>query len=232
MDYIKHYYKLVTRAKTRNIDVYLETHHIIPRCVGGSDTIDNLVRLTPEEHYLAHQILVKIFKGNSKILNASIMMRPSRPSNKLYGWLKKKYSKIRSGEMSGEGNTNYGKFWIHSKVEKRSKLLVVGEKIPDGWEIGRKIKFSGKPCQYCGIEHYKNANTCSPKCRSYLKSESIKIIDENLQNILDDFIVSKSITKTLKKYNISGRRGNSHLSGILKSMGIPVLRRRNTAGIA
>ena len=36
---------------------YLEKHHIVPRCLGGSDDPSNIVELTFEEHVEAHHIL-------------------------------------------------------------------------------------------------------------------------------------------------------------------------------
>lgn len=52
MNYQKIYQNLVQRSKNRILEssVYTETHHIIPRCIGGSDFANNLVELTPEEH--------------------------------------------------------------------------------------------------------------------------------------------------------------------------------------
>jgi ssDNA-binding Zn-finger/Zn-ribbon topoisomerase 1 len=38
---------------------YSENHHIIPRSLGGKDTPDNLVSLTPREHFIAHFLLYK-----------------------------------------------------------------------------------------------------------------------------------------------------------------------------
>lgn len=98
MDYEKHYYALTNRASTRIIDGYTEKHHIKPKCLGGTDDGSNLVRLTPEEHYLAHQLLVKIYPSNRKLLFAARMMTVSaigqRTKNKMYGWLKRKISEV------------------------------------------------------------------------------------------------------------------------------------------
>ena len=55
MDYKKIYQQIIDRARSRSITGYKETHHIIPRCLGGTDDPMNLVDLTPEEHYVAHQ---------------------------------------------------------------------------------------------------------------------------------------------------------------------------------
>lgn len=36
-----------------------EQHHIIPRCIGGSDDADNLIYLTYQEHFTAHRLLAE-----------------------------------------------------------------------------------------------------------------------------------------------------------------------------
>jgi hypothetical protein len=54
MNYFKIYKSLIERAINRNLEEYTESHHIIPRCMNGTDDIENLVNLTPEEHYIAH----------------------------------------------------------------------------------------------------------------------------------------------------------------------------------
>lgn len=102
MDYSKHYNSLIIRAKTRIIDGYVEKHHIIPKCLGGTDDISNIVILTPEEHFLAHQLLVKIYPENKSIIFAARMMCVGsdnhKRNNKLYAWLKRRYYASRIGE--------------------------------------------------------------------------------------------------------------------------------------
>ena len=58
------YYKIIARAKQRNhqkqkYDGY-QTHHIIPRCMGGSDEPDNLVVLSYKEHRVCHRLLINM----------------------------------------------------------------------------------------------------------------------------------------------------------------------------
>jgi hypothetical protein len=42
---------------------YSETHHILPKCLGGKDK-NNLVKLTAKEHYIAHALLTKFIIGD------------------------------------------------------------------------------------------------------------------------------------------------------------------------
>lgn len=60
---------------------YVEVHHIIPKCLGGSNNNDNLVVLTQKEHRIAHLVLSKVITGNPKIqLNANKMGRNNNRS--------------------------------------------------------------------------------------------------------------------------------------------------------
>ncbi len=70
MNYEKNYYDYLSYIKslhrvklnTSAFDyVYYEYHHIIPKCVGGTDEDFNLVLLTAREHFLAHYLLCKIY---------------------------------------------------------------------------------------------------------------------------------------------------------------------------
>ena len=65
MDYHRIYREFIADRKTRESALigYSESHHISPRCVGGTDRPDNLVRLTPEDHFFAHLLLAKIHGG-------------------------------------------------------------------------------------------------------------------------------------------------------------------------
>jgi len=108
MNYQSHYDALVSRAKSRTLttEEYTERHHIIPRCMGGNDHMDNLVELLPEEHLIAHLLLVKIHPENNKLVYAAHGMRNgfnnvNRVNNKKYAWLKKRHAK-----MIGENSKN------------------------------------------------------------------------------------------------------------------------------
>lgn len=48
---------------------------------------------------------------------------------------------INAKKQKGKGNSQYGKIWIHSLIEKRSMKIMKTDKIPNGWIKGRKMKF-------------------------------------------------------------------------------------------
>lgn len=49
---------------------YSERHHIIPRCLGGTDEEDNLIYLTYREHFIAHNLLMKENPDNRNLILA------------------------------------------------------------------------------------------------------------------------------------------------------------------
>lgn len=53
-----------------DLDFYTETHHILPRCMGGSDEDSNLVLLTPLEHLVAHILLLRLDEDNLKHIHS------------------------------------------------------------------------------------------------------------------------------------------------------------------
>ncbi len=141
MDYKKIHDNIITRAKNRIFEEYTEVHHIIPRSLGGSDDASNLVNLTPEEHYLVHQLLVKIYLGNPKLIFAANMMCSNRPNNKLYGWLRRRLSQQLKDNNPNKGGTarrNYNKKFgspnkgWHPNAETRQILreMKLGDKNP------------------------------------------------------------------------------------------------------
>ena len=69
MDYIKIYNQIMDRAKGRTPDKngYYETHHIIPKCMGGDNTKSNKVKLTYREHFIAHWLLHRNYPNNQSL---------------------------------------------------------------------------------------------------------------------------------------------------------------------
>jgi hypothetical protein len=103
MNYKNHYDRLIDRAKNRIINVPTESHHIIPQCMTGSNDKINLVDLTPEEHLIAHLLLVKIYPNNQKLIYAAKWMTSRVKNNKEYGWLRRQHAELmRNREISDE----------------------------------------------------------------------------------------------------------------------------------
>lgn len=154
MNYIKIYNDIILRGQTRILESYRERHHIIPKCMGGGNESSNLVYLTASEHYLAHQLLVKMYPDNKKLIHAAGLMSVSgnnhqRSENKQYEWIKRRLSKARSEMMKGENHPNFGKTGYNKgnkysdetkeKISKAAKGRILG---PMPAETKEKISIS------------------------------------------------------------------------------------------
>jgi 5-methylcytosine-specific restriction endonuclease McrA len=66
--YSQCYYNIIDRAKSRDLpkEIYTESHHIIPKSLGGSNDQSNLVKLTAREHFICHLLLPKMLTGIAK----------------------------------------------------------------------------------------------------------------------------------------------------------------------
>lgn len=79
---IDNYLKFIEKCKNKKYKI-THKHHIIPKCMGGSEDIDNIVELSPKDHQKAHLILAECFeKGDPehwKNIGAASMLN---------GWVK------------------------------------------------------------------------------------------------------------------------------------------------
>jgi hypothetical protein len=87
--YIKRYRKFIQNIKSsepRIISGYTETHHILPRCLHGKDTKENLIKLTPREHFLAHWLLWKAYPDYFPLASAFLQMNNKNPKLEFKGF--------------------------------------------------------------------------------------------------------------------------------------------------
>lgn len=65
MNYLSVYKSIILKAQneySNRLDQYTESHHIVPKCMGGSNHKSNLVHLTPREHFICHWLLWKAYR--------------------------------------------------------------------------------------------------------------------------------------------------------------------------
>jgi hypothetical protein len=117
--YSKWYFNIIESARVQETAEYTEKHHIIPKSLGGSNTKDNLVKLTARQHFICHWLLTKMVittKHQYQMWNAfSCMLYRARPgqqrhkiSSHIFAIIKSEGSKIKSLTFSGENNPMYG----------------------------------------------------------------------------------------------------------------------------
>jgi hypothetical protein len=112
MDYQKHYDLLIEKRKNRELikNEYYENHHIVPKCIGGSNTKDNLIKLTAREHFIAHWLLHRIYPKNNKLAFAFYLMSGGFGKNenkKIFSSIAYQESKIARGKAISENNKKY-----------------------------------------------------------------------------------------------------------------------------
>lgn len=103
--YSRVYFKIIDRAKSRSITGYKETHHIIPRSLGGSDSPDNLVDLTAKEHYIVHLLLPHIVTDS---IHKKKMWGALRCMSKLISGTHKRYIGSARFYEKAKQNTDFG----------------------------------------------------------------------------------------------------------------------------
>lgn len=225
MDYKKIYNDIINRGQIRkNVNQYMEKHHIVPVCMGGINDKTNIVKLTAREHFIAHLLLVKIYPKEYGLVKAANMMctytdsQKCRSKNRLYEWVKVKLSYAMSESQTGKGNSQFGTCWIYSLFEKRSIKIPIEQLsiwIEQGWKKGRKLKFDNiedqnPTCQRCNKVFSKKANEkyCSKGCRYPRKVNAFTGREEEFLELY--YKNNKSMNKALKSMGFIGAVGGYH----------------------
>jgi hypothetical protein len=122
--YEKWYAAIIENAKNRTLlDNEKEVHHILPRCLGGTDDVGNLAALTGREHFVCHWLLTKIHSGQmrNKMINALYMMRAEGPNQKRYHTkiTSRVYEKLRNEYRTYISNLNKGRIQPPEEKEKQ-----------------------------------------------------------------------------------------------------------------
>lgn len=139
MSYIGRYEKFINLLRDQKISGPVEIHHILPKSLGGSNDKDNLIALTPRQHYIAHWMLWKIHGG--KMSNAFFFMNNHKSYKKMYS---RGYEKLRDESvknLSGKNAAWYGKKFPKEMREKQSnarKLFLQKDGVLDS--IRQQIK--------------------------------------------------------------------------------------------
>lgn len=134
MDYKKIYNQFIAdRLDKQDFNGYSEKHHIIPKSLGGSDLPENIIKLTASDHFFAHALLARIYKGKMVYALLQMLNFERRNSNKQvrlhYQYvrsnltltkehkLKISISNIGKHDNAGKNNPMYGK--THTKRVKK-----------------------------------------------------------------------------------------------------------------
>lgn len=225
MDYKRVYTEIVKKRKQNpfSTEEYGEWHHIVPRSIGGADTEENLVRLSPREHYICHALLAEMYEYESyewyKMNHAFMMMKCSSESQsryynaRLHETKRKDFSKVMQFAQSGEKNSQYGKVWVYHLIKEISKKIPSSEleSYEDrGWSQGRVLNFTKHKSKLLPKDRYYFPTGISINkrrrdlCQEYFGFDLYKSEErDKLYELLHTEYVTedRSTTYLAKKYN-------------------------------
>lgn len=130
---------LVEKAKNRTLpkETYTEKHHIVPRSMGGSNSRENLVRLTAREHFICHWLLVKMTSDDNqiKMMYALRNMRGANSHQIRYfsGCASRAYEYLRINLRNAvTGSVRIYKDGVGKQVSKKT----LNNWLSEGWKLG------------------------------------------------------------------------------------------------
>ena len=186
--YTKWYIKLISSAQSKPLlaDSYYEVHHIIPRCMGGTDDSENLVSLTGKGHYIAHLLLTKMTVGiyHRKMTFALWKMTSSNTNQQRHQVTSSQYQSIKEKMAHAIKEQNKGRIIpehvrekIKDAIANRSGPWNKGLKMPP--EFGKAVskRRTGTKCSAATrtkiSEGVKKSNKCRQNTSKSLKGRSI-----------------------------------------------------------
>ena len=129
--------------------VYKEKHHIIPRCLGGSNSKDNLIDLYPSEHFIAHKLLAEENVNNFALVKAYWLLSNLKDGRQIqtpqeYEMIRTLYSKMQSKKMKKDFVNDKDKRLSMGKIKGKhcytnGEINVYAFECPNGFRLGRTI---------------------------------------------------------------------------------------------
>lgn len=182
MNYQKIYNDLVSRAKTRVLNCYKERHHVIPRCMGGTDDKENLVDLTAREHFIAHWLLTKMHptvKGLHLAHYAMINTKGIKVSSRTYEVAKYNMSKASSTNAKIQQREGYP--W-NRYIELYNHWININK--PEAKKFALMMKFAGyEDASFHIVKIFKTEGS-SPE---YIPEQEESTIEINYEKLINDY---------------------------------------------
>lgn len=136
--YTAWYHALVAKRKAEQPIGCSESHHIIPKSLGGTNATSNLVRLTAREHFVAHRLLAKMVEGDPRrrmifALSRTTSSCKHKPSSRTIAFIREQYA----SQLRGVPRT--------AETKQRISEAVKGFKMPEEAKAKISAAFTGRP---------------------------------------------------------------------------------------
>ena len=134
MNYQKIYNDIIENSKNRINNQYVERHHIIPRCLNGDNSKENIISLTYREHFICHWLLCKIHPDNPKLKAAFAKMLQSTKNHErivssyMFEAVKRNIKDLHYPWLKGKEPWNKGKKGLQVAWNKGLKQPVTDER--------------------------------------------------------------------------------------------------------
>lgn len=222
MNYNRIYASIVLRAQAeykhrrqqQKQGQYYELHHIIPKSLGGINSLMNRALLTAKEHFICHWLLTRMYPEGTdeyrKMIYAFWRMRSTNGSNHkryinaaAYERLRIEFARLignlTSVNQKGKRNSHYGTKWYTNYESGESKPFYENPGKP--WLAGRNL-FNGRSTSIRKLIYnavYKrasNTNTANIKVKTVRRThkrhetsyeERYKISIQHARELWDSF---------------------------------------------
>jgi len=128
--FLNRYYKFIENSKTENVKCG-EIHHILPRCMGGTNSPTNLILLSYRRHFIAHWLLYLAYPNNYKLTYAFYAMcnKNSKRAERQAAYKKFKssrtYEKLKIQAI--QQSRKYRKDKVYAKDEYGNQVVLTKE---------------------------------------------------------------------------------------------------------
>lgn len=188
MNYQRIYNQIIERAQHRKLEGYKEKHHILPRCLGGTNDKENIAELTAREHFLCHMLLIEIYPKNFKLIHTVFMMSTVKKrkefqynvfvSSRTYEYLKLRKQQELGLIINEKYISAFHKIYPQIILNDNNKNCI-------NYSFNKNIELKNIIC-LCGnnIKRFRNytkgyQNYCSRKCCNNFTKEKSNITKEN-----------------------------------------------------
>ena len=209
------YTSITENARTRVLTGYVESHHIIPVSLGGSNNKENLVDLTAREHFICHWLLTKLHTGESraKMIYALNGMKrngqhteryETKITSRVYENLKKEFSIIHSAAMKGRDPWNRGYKEDRPEVLENVKQAALKRK-PQSKESREKQAQKTRGQQRTDEQRKNISNSLKGKSRGPMSKEQREAISKGTKGNPKPLGMGNKLSATVAKLLAEGK---------------------------